>query len=75
MRKQRHRQRRNNTALARNPHLYHLIYGCSIGGHLGNCFGRGMSKKAVREAIHRTKAPGFFASLMNRMKSMKAKKK
>lgn len=75
MKKQRHPQRRNNTALARSPHLYHLTYGCDVGGHLENCFGRGMSKKAVRENIYRAKQPGFFASLMNKMKSMKAKKK
>lgn len=75
MKKQRHPQRRNNTALARSPHLYHFTFGCYSGGHLENCFGRGMSKKAAQTLIHRTKQPGFFASLMNKMKSMKAKKK
>lgn len=75
MKKQRHRQRRNNTALARSPHLYHLTYGCDVGGHLENCFGRGMSKKAAQILVHRAKEPGFFDSLMNKMKSMKAKKK
>lgn len=75
MKKQRHRQRRNNTALARNPHLFHLTFGCSIGGHLENCFGRGISRKATRATMSIASQPGFFASLMNKMKSMKAQKK
>lgn len=75
MKKQRHRQRRNNTALARNRHLYHLTYGCYDGGHLENCFGRGISMKAVKAATSIARESGFFASLINRMKSMKAKKK
>ena len=47
--------RKHNTALARNPHLYHVLYGCSYSGHHAQECGNGESKSAkarrARKAI------------------------
>jgi hypothetical protein len=58
MKPQRHRQRRNNTALARNPHLFHFQYGCSPTGknydHARDCGQSRRDSKRWNRAIEKT---------------------
>lgn len=72
MKKQRHPQRRRNTALARNKHLFHITYGCSPSGrnydHAFNC-GQGVMDKRARRLFGLGAEEGLISTFLKRIKS------